>query len=48
MQVLQQAGAPYAYTSYIHLKLNGNFYGLYLFTETANNQYLDVRAPTAS
>ena len=39
-----QAGAPYAYTTYIHLKLNGQFYGLYLFTEDDNNQYLDVRA----
>ena len=43
-QVLQQAGAPYAYTTYIHLKLNGQFYGLYLFTEDDSNQYLDVRA----
>ena len=44
--VLQQAGAPYAFTQYIHLKLNGQFYGLYLYTEYSNNQYLEVRAET--
>lgn len=48
LQVLQQAGAPYPYTEYMHLKLNGQFYGLYLFTEDNNNQYLDVRAHITS
>ena len=41
--VLQQAGAPYAFTSYVHLRLNGQFYGLYLMTEYANQQYIEVR-----
>lgn len=44
LQVLEEAGAPAPRTFYLHVRLNGAFFGLFSFVEMIDKTFLKVCA----